>query len=818
MDERAANAVSSDTLVGAAASLITSLTPEHTLSARQFLEEAIRSDPGSSGAWSQLSSILASDYLNRWNNAGAAELGEAEQAAQKALEIDPEYALAHFASGLVSQAKGDHEKALGCFERAIKCDPNFARAYAYKAAALINTGRPESARSLVEKAIQLNPRDPSLGAFYWIIGRAYFYMGEYDEAIRWLQKSIEIRPNLWYNRLYLVSALAIIGEQVAANKALDDFDGLFRASKFTLPTVLSYEQANPNNNSLVVAGRERFHQGLLLAGMADRYVGDHESTQLGAELVKEVSPSFFFSLEGEGARCNEALWGAAFDLVFRYDVPTVDALGVLRARKLEPLLREVNAELTIIALPKGFTLADGESPLRVVRLESGKMVGDPPHFRLQAPEKRANAKQEAYGVYIHLMTSGRVIYQFELKIQLVDKFSIGPRVARVLDLDLGEVATTEVTERRDAYIYIYSDGGPWQVSWRVGDDPPTRPTLSALTASNLTEEYKKSMFLDDLRRIANDSIWKSIDEKLELPLDNEVQNSARACLRTAMEAGAKLDMAFSADPIFRQVLNVVDNLPDGSRIAIYTDKAAFPWELLYPQNPSDVFPPKDVQPERFWGRRFLMESLLFSSPGDERLPAQRQQPGKLHISMGVDSEIDTEWQHRTLHPVKLQREYLESLKDRGDYFDQYDKILDIILQQPHVASLIYFFCHGAADQLKFGKTSPILTAYNASGLSYPHWPIVFINACEAGNISPLSFYSFRTKFRERKAAGLLAPSFPIPTLFAAVFAKKLIERYAERQTIGQALFELRRDLLAKGNPLGLWYSLQCPLDVKAPEQ
>jgi len=60
--------------------------------------------------------------------------------------------------------------------------------------------------------------------------------------------------------------------------------------------------------------------------------------------------------------------------------------------------------------------------------------------------------------------------------------------------------------------------------------------------------------------------------------------------------------------------------------------------------------------------------------------------------------------------------------------------------------------------------------------------------------------------------------FSYPTLFAAVFAKTLIARYTDHQPIGQALFSLRRELLARNNPLGLWYSLQCPLDVKAPEQ
>jgi adenylate cyclase len=190
---------------GSVVSLVSSITPTHTLAARRALEESLSADPGSAEAWSELSSILASDYLNRWNGADAAVLDQAELAAQQALKIDPSLAFAHFANGFVHQAKGEHLEALECFDRAIEYDPNFARAYAYKGAQLVNVGRLEEAPSLVMKAIELSPNDPSLGVFYWIIGRSYFFAGRYSDAIPWLQKSIEVRPNLWYNRLYLVS-------------------------------------------------------------------------------------------------------------------------------------------------------------------------------------------------------------------------------------------------------------------------------------------------------------------------------------------------------------------------------------------------------------------------------------------------------------------------------------------------------------------------------------------------------------------------------------------------------------------------------------
>jgi Peptidase family C25 len=169
-------------------------------------------------------------------------------------------------------------------------------------------------------------------------------------------------------------------------------------------------------------------------------------------------------------------------------------------------------------------------------------------------------------------------------------------------------------------------------------------------------------------------------------------------------------------------------------------------------------------------------------------------------------------------PVQIQKDFFDGeLKQRGDYFDQYDDILNIV-RKPDPASLIYFFCHGTAKELQFDKTRPKLTADNVEGgPDYPGWPIVFVNSCDAGNISPLSFYSFRTEFRKRKAAGLIAPFFPVPTMFAAMFANAFMTAYLNRQPVGQILLNLRRELLAKNNPLGLWYSLQCPLDIKAPE-
>lgn len=64
--------------------------------------------------------------------------------------------------------------------------------------------------------------------------------------------------------------------------------------------------------------------------------------------------------------------------------------------------------------------------------------------------------------------------------------------------------------------------------------------------------------------------------------------------------------------------------------------------------------------------------------------------------------------------------------------------------------------------------------------------------------------------------GIIGTTIQIPATFAAAFGKKLIEAYLAGVPVGVAIYALRRELLMRNNPLGLFYSLQCPLYITAP--
>ncbi len=261
-----------DMRLRAMAILIESITPQHNLAARNYLQEAVGLSPSSANAWSQLADVLMRDYLNRWNEAAENDdkrnelLKNAEDALQKAFSLDPTLALSHMDDGFIRRAKGDHQGALDAFDRALTLDPNLALAYTQKANQLVLTGHPQEAPPLVLKAIRLNSRDPNIGVAYWVLGRAYFAMKKYDEAIIWLRKSVAERKMAWFSRAHLVSAFALTGNGTDAADALKDFDN--KLPGYTLAGIQRiYAQEIPNTNPAFQNTLQDLYAGLKQAGM-----------------------------------------------------------------------------------------------------------------------------------------------------------------------------------------------------------------------------------------------------------------------------------------------------------------------------------------------------------------------------------------------------------------------------------------------------------------------------------------------------------------------------------------------------------------------
>jgi tetratricopeptide (TPR) repeat protein len=236
------------------------VTPQRARQMRGLLDESAAETAA------LMATTVLCEYLNRWNDAGSAEVAAAEAAVQQALAADPTLFLAHYAKGFLCRARGQHQESLEAFDQTIRYESDFARAYAQKGEELVYLGRFEEGIAAVEEAMRRSPNSSVRGYFYWVIGRARFFMDEDAEAFSSLQASVRNWSNVWYNRLYLVSAHAQSGTgSAAARRVLQAFNRQFAG--YTLARVFDNERATPDDHPLVVAGRERFHEGLRRAGL-----------------------------------------------------------------------------------------------------------------------------------------------------------------------------------------------------------------------------------------------------------------------------------------------------------------------------------------------------------------------------------------------------------------------------------------------------------------------------------------------------------------------------------------------------------------------
>ena len=254
-----------DLRLRAMAQLAEKLTPQNSLLARNSLQASVARDPHSAETWSQLAWVLVLDYRNGWNEATRErELAQAREALRQAFANAPGIATAYYADGLIRQTDGDQKGALEAFEQARRLNPNYALAYAQNANQLIIVGRPNEAPALVKQAIAISPRDPSLGFFYHIMGRAYFHAGDYQNAIAWLEKSVRIRDNVWYNRAYLISAYALTGRpEVSA--ALSEYREKFK--DWPLEKVRNWYSNEIKHTPANIDGAQELVRGLQLAGL-----------------------------------------------------------------------------------------------------------------------------------------------------------------------------------------------------------------------------------------------------------------------------------------------------------------------------------------------------------------------------------------------------------------------------------------------------------------------------------------------------------------------------------------------------------------------
>jgi TolB-like protein len=202
------------------------------------------------------SSFLTDDRATRF--------AAAEVASTKALSVAPDFAVAHFALGVVHIATNRAAEGIVECEQALALDQNLADAHAGIGWAKFLLGRGAETEAHVHEALRLSPRDT--GAFRWImlVGIAKAQVDAYEEAVVWLRRSIDVNRNMPYTHFHLAAALALLGRLDEARAAAQA--GLTLDPAFT---IRRFQRQLSSDNPTYLAKRERVYEGMRLAAVPE---------------------------------------------------------------------------------------------------------------------------------------------------------------------------------------------------------------------------------------------------------------------------------------------------------------------------------------------------------------------------------------------------------------------------------------------------------------------------------------------------------------------------------------------------------------------
>jgi adenylate cyclase len=163
----------------------------------QMFEKAIEIDPSYALPYAGIA--VASSLLYTYFDRRALNATHADVASRKALELEPELAEAHLARAIALRLGEHADDADAEFEAAIKLDPKLFDAFYFYGRARKFQGRYAEAARLLERASQLRPEDFQAPAF---LGGAYAAMGMHAEAtaarrraVKLIEQRLDLNPD-----------------------------------------------------------------------------------------------------------------------------------------------------------------------------------------------------------------------------------------------------------------------------------------------------------------------------------------------------------------------------------------------------------------------------------------------------------------------------------------------------------------------------------------------------------------------------------------------------------------------------------------------
>jgi len=358
-------------------------TKEENAKARELFERAMGLDPEYALAYMGLGMTYYWDYALGWNT-DPGTLERAYESGRTAVSLDDSVSFSHILLTWVYRARGQYEQAILQAQRAVFLNPNDADAYLQMGSILNSVGRSEEALEHIKKAMHLNPHY----TFEYMVELAAVYeaLGRYEEAIESRKEALVRNPN--FPGLYWRLAWSYLG--LWGTQQNDDPEILGKALKMAQESVALNGNTSWNHMALSVIflTRKQHEQAVLEAEKAiaiDPEAGLHgilahvynsmgrsEDSIALAEKALERNP------EDTGAL---GVLGHAYRLTGRLEEAAAVAAQQVTSRLDFRLSYERHIELTVLYAELG--------RIEKAKKEAAEILKLVPHFSVEVWGQRA---------------------------------------------------------------------------------------------------------------------------------------------------------------------------------------------------------------------------------------------------------------------------------------------------------------------------------------------------------------------------------------------------------------------------------------------
>jgi DNA-binding winged helix-turn-helix (wHTH) protein/TolB-like protein/Tfp pilus assembly protein PilF len=233
--------------------------------ARALFEQALQIDPDSAGALSGLALSHITEVLNRSSKARHNQIALAAQAIERSLALQPNDPRANYVRSLVLSTQGRIDEAEQAIQRALSLYPNHPRTLQRLGFLKLQQGHPEEVAALVTLSLRLDPTNAeqvSLGHF--TLGMAEFHLHHDDAAYEHMRQATISSPQNGFAWQWLAAIDALHGRTEQARINLAEYQ-----KRTPGHTIASLKASEPSRHPAFWQERNRFYEGLKLAGLPE---------------------------------------------------------------------------------------------------------------------------------------------------------------------------------------------------------------------------------------------------------------------------------------------------------------------------------------------------------------------------------------------------------------------------------------------------------------------------------------------------------------------------------------------------------------------